>query len=98
MPKCDFNPANIYLFKVNNKNIRESFETCSKLTVKTPERRQWCRSGVSIVHFEQGNVSREVASQIYWKHISTWVFSKKFAAYFQNNFYVEHLWMAASEY
>ena len=40
MPKCDFNPANIYLFKVNNKNIRESFETCSKLTVKTPERRQ----------------------------------------------------------
>ena len=40
MPKCDFNPANIYLFKVNNKNIREIFETSSKLTVNTPEQRQ----------------------------------------------------------
>ena len=42
-------------------------ETCSKLTIKTPERGQWCRSGVllwtdfthwsgvSIVGFEQVN-------------------------------------------
>ena len=33
-------PANIYLFKVNNRNNRKMFEICSKLTVKTPERRQ----------------------------------------------------------
>ena len=31
--------ANIYLFKVNNRNTRERCEVCSKLTIKTPERR-----------------------------------------------------------
>ena len=41
-------PANIYLFKVNNRNTRKRCETCSKLTIKTPERRQWRRSGVFI--------------------------------------------------
>ena len=36
--KCrlGFNPVNIYLFKVNNRNTRKSCEICSKLT-KTPE-------------------------------------------------------------
>ena len=29
------------------------FEICSKLTIKTLERRQWRRSGVFIVNFEQ---------------------------------------------
>ena len=28
-------------------------EICSKLIIKTPERRQWCRSGVFIVNFKQ---------------------------------------------
>ena len=36
----DFNPANIYLFKFNNRNTRKKSEICSKLTIKTPERRQ----------------------------------------------------------
>ena len=31
--------ANIYLFKVNSINTRKSCETCSELTIKTPERR-----------------------------------------------------------
>ena len=31
-------PANIYLFKVNNRNTRERCEIRSKLTLKTPER------------------------------------------------------------
>ena len=30
----------IYMFKVNNRNTRTSCEICSKLTIKTPERRQ----------------------------------------------------------
>ena len=38
--------------KLNNKNTRKRCEICSKLTVKTPERRQWCRSGFFIVNFE----------------------------------------------
>ena len=37
--------------KVNNRNTRTS-EICSKLTIKTPERRHWRRSGVFIVNFE----------------------------------------------
>ena len=39
------NPAGIYLLKVNNRNTRTRCEICSKLTIKTPERRLasfWC--------------------------------------------------------
>ena len=45
-------PASIYLFKVNNRNTRTRCEICSKLTIKTPERRQRCRYSVFIVNFE----------------------------------------------
>ena len=45
-------PAGIYLLKFNNRNTRARCEICSKLTIKTPERRDWRRSGVSIVDFE----------------------------------------------
>ena len=45
-------PANIYLFKVNNRNTRKRCEICSRLTIKTPERRQLPRSVVFIVYFE----------------------------------------------
>ena len=44
--------ANIYLFKVNNKNTSKRCEICSKLTLKTPEWCQWHRSGVFIINFE----------------------------------------------
>ena len=37
----------------------------------------------------------KVALQLYWNHISAWVFSCKFAAYFQNTFLQQHLWRAA---
>ena len=48
----------IYLFKVNNRNIRTMCEISSKSIIKTSERRQWCRSGVFIVNFE--HISRTV--------------------------------------
>ena len=32
-------PANIYLLKVKNRNTRKRREICSKLTIKTPQRR-----------------------------------------------------------
>ena len=38
----------------------------------------------------------KVAKQLYWNHTSAWVFSCNFAAYFQNSFFKEHLWVAAS--
>ena len=45
-------PAGNYMFKVNNRNTRTRCEICSKLTIKTPERYQWCPSGVFIVNLE----------------------------------------------
>ena len=51
-------PAIICLFKVNNRN-RKMSEICSGLTVNTPERCHWCRSGVFIVNFEH-------ISQLFW--------------------------------
>ena len=42
----------IYLLKVNNRN-RARCEICSKLIIKTLERRRWRCSGVFIVNFER---------------------------------------------
>ena len=46
-------PVSIYLFNVKNGNTRAKCDICSKLNIKTPERRQWRRSGVFNVNFEQ---------------------------------------------
>ena len=37
--------------KVSNVNTKKNVSICSKLTMRTPERRQWRRSGVCIVNF-----------------------------------------------
>ena len=42
-------PAVIYMLKVNNRKTRPMCEICSKLTIKTLERRQWSHSGIFIV-------------------------------------------------
>ena len=47
-------PVGIYLFEVKKEN-RKMCAICSKLTIKTLEQRWWCRSGVSIVDFDQEN-------------------------------------------
>ena len=41
--------ANIYLFKVNNRNSRQKSEICSKLTINPPE---GCHSGFFDVNFQ----------------------------------------------
>ena len=38
------------------------------------------------------------AFQLYWNRTSAGVFSCIFSAYFQNTFYLEHLWVTASLY
>ena len=48
----NMNPSDIYLLKVNNRNTRPRCEICSKLTIKTRERRHWSRYGVFIINFE----------------------------------------------
>ena len=66
------------MFKINNRNSRTRFEICSKLTIKTPEWRQWRRSGVfietyftpcssvSIVKFEHGNADWDYLDVLQW--------------------------------
>ena len=49
-------PVSNYIFKVNKRSTKTMCEICSKLTIKTPERRHWChlhRSGIFIVNFER---------------------------------------------
>ena len=56
------NPAGNYMFKVNNRNTRTRCEICSKLIIKTPERRHCLLvpcSSVSIVNFDQVNAGWE---------------------------------------
>ena len=48
-------PVGIYVLKVDNRNTRTGREICLKLTIKTPEWRQWRRSGVFIVNFEHNS-------------------------------------------
>ena len=45
--------AGNYMFKVNDRNTGKKCEICLKLKLKKPERRQWLRSSVFIVNFEQ---------------------------------------------
>ena len=40
------------MFKVNNRNSRTTWEICSTLTIKTPERHQWCRSSVFVINLK----------------------------------------------
>ena len=46
------NPANIYLFKVNNRNTGKECEICSELKIKPPEKHNYHRSGIFVVNFE----------------------------------------------
>ena len=71
-------PVGIYLLKVNNNNTRTRCEICSKLTIKTAERRLasfWCLyyqlwtyftpcSSVSVVNFEYVNTNWVVVTRI----------------------------------
>ena len=53
LPGKGLDPADYYMFKVNNKDTRARCTICSELTIKTPERSHWRRSGVFIVNFER---------------------------------------------
>ena len=50
--RSNHSPAGIYLLKANIRNARTSCEIYSNLTMKTPERRHWLRSGIFIVNVE----------------------------------------------
>ena len=62
-------PTGIYLLKVNKRNTRARGEICSKLTIKKPTRRQWCRFGVFIVNFEHISHLCSSASIVKLEHV-----------------------------
>ena len=57
------------MFKADSINTRASPGICSKLTIKTPERRQWRRSGVFIVNFETYFSPCSSASIVNFEHV-----------------------------
>ena len=74
-------------FKLNNRNTRTRCEICSKLIIKTPERRHWRRCGVfiiklwtyftpcssvSIVDFEQVNAGWVINQWSFFRYLSFW--------------------------
>ena len=78
---CLSSPASIYLRKVNNRNTRKRCEICSKLTIKTPKRRQWRRFGVFIVNFEHISHLCSSVSVVNFEHvIAGWVLTMVFIA------------------
>ena len=48
--------------EVNRGNASTTKEACSKLTIKTSQRRQWPRSSVIIINFEQSSHCSDVSS------------------------------------
>ena len=78
--------VNIYLFKFNNRNTWKRCEICSNLTIKISERRHWCCSGVlinfehiytfssvSVVDFEQVNVTRVMHERVKIFHVKSFL-------------------------
>ena len=63
----------IYLFKINNGNIRTMCEISSKLTVKALESRQWRRCVVFIVNYEQISHILVVFSMLTLNKNAVWV-------------------------
>ena len=53
-------PVGNYMFKVNNRNPRLMCEICSKLTIKTPERRQRPHISHLVLVFLLLTLSREM--------------------------------------
>ena len=51
-------PTGIYLFKVNNENIRAKHEIGPKLTIKLRERRHWSRLVSFVVNYK--HISHEI--------------------------------------
>ena len=61
---------------------------------------KWCSENMQQI-YRRTPVPRccfKVALPFYWNHFLAWMFSCKFAAYFQNTFSSEHLWRATSGY
>ena len=83
--------TNIFSVKTPNINFRKQ-PSGSVLKKRCSENKQqiYRRTPMPKCDFNK------VALQLYWNRTSAWVFSCKFAAYFQNTFSSERLWTTAS--
>ena len=107
-PRVSFHIETSNLFCSANKGaiLRDSLQSWKikkllQLPQKQPLRgvpRKWCSENMQQIYRRAPMPKydfNKVALQLYWNHASAWVFCK-FAAYFQNTFSQEHLWVAAS--
>ena len=86
-------PVDIYLLKVNYRNTRTRCKICSKLIIKTPERR-WRRSGIFIVNFEHFTLCSSV-STVNVEHVNAdWVGKLGILGYYFNFLQVVKLQLA----
>ena len=69
----------------------------SSSKIQIPPKLLWGKGVLKICSTFTGEHPCRSAISLYWNHIPTWVFSCKFAAYFQNTFSWEHLRAGASE-
>ena len=56
------------MLKVNNRNTRARCEICSKLTIKTPERRHWRQVFVSFYYSKIYVFLFSLLIMIHWRH------------------------------
>ena len=85
------NPTSIFLFKVNNGNTRTKYEVCSKVTIKTQERRQ------SQIFVRKTPALESVLIKLQaWRPAPSQVFSCKICEIFKNTFFEEDLQTTAS--
>ena len=83
--------------------LRQSNETATSIQIqKQPPRgilKKRCSENVQQIYRRTTMLKcnfNKVAKQFYWNSTLAWIFSCKFAVYFQNNFSWEHLWVATS--
>ena len=58
------------MFKVYHTNIKTRFEICSQLTIKKPERHQWCCYGFFVVNLSTYFTPCFIVSIINFEHVN----------------------------
>ena len=101
------------LIKRRSENMQHSYSKSIAVYIVNILKKEWhvitfpyCRIFITEVFLLKGVLKiynkvpgeHPFPSVIYRNPTSTWVFSYKFAAYFQNAFFKEHLWTAASTF
>ena len=84
--KINYNPGKLNLYKEQEQPSRSVGKRCSENMQQIYRRKPTPKCDFN-----------KVALQLYWNRTSAWMFSCKNAAYFQNTFFLEQFWAAASE-